>query len=275
MAEEASPEVECEPLAGPRLQHVAGEGLKLAQEDDEHLKDCDDHEQGDAGAHDRSRQERIDEPGQGMGIDHGVDGDLERDRGQQQERRRQQLDEEEQRDLAPERCDLAQDPAGHTAVVPGCLAHYSSRSPIASRAAAMPMAHSWSSRATSKTAAPPTMAAAAQAPLAAAAVQRTPTKKVETMPALDNLGQRRTRASCLPPPCSSTATRSRAEPSGPPRTSRSQRSYSPPRMTAAPPSRTAVSRELGAARPCSSARSRARASAAAAPRSGACPADAR
>src|SRR6266516_1213123 len=180
-----------------------------------------------------------------MGGDHAVDGDLERDRGQQQERCRKQVDEEEQGDLGPEGRYLAEDPAGHTAALPGRLAHDSSRGgPIASRAAAMPVAHSWNSRAASKIAAPPRMAAAAHAPLAAAAPKRAPTNKLESAPALDNLGQRRKRVSCRPPPCSSTATRSRAEPSGPPRSSRSQRSYSPPRMTGAPASLTAVSNDV-------------------------------
>jgi hypothetical protein len=96
----------------------------------------------------------------------------------------------------------------------------------------------------------PRAAQAGQARSIPAITERAINSARATRAGVDALGQVWNLASCFPPPCSSTAIRRRAAPSAPSRTSRSQRSKSPPRKTMAPfarmPASTAWSHSLGA-----------------------------
>jgi hypothetical protein len=105
------------------------------------LKGCNDKEQCEGGVDNGARHESVDQAGERLAADERADRERDWDRRQEQERRREQVDQEKQEDLRPERPDLTQDPTRQTLTVR--LAHDSSgRRPIASRAAATPVAHS-------------------------------------------------------------------------------------------------------------------------------------
>ena len=81
------------------------------------------------------------------------------------------------------------------------------------------------------------MTAAARAPFRNAATARLPSNRLSTMAMVEGLGHTRNLTNCRPMPCSSTAIRKRAAPTRLGRTSRSQRSNSPPGTTHAPSAR--------------------------------------
>src|SRR5439155_4884291 len=113
----------------------------------------------------------------------------------------------------------------------------------ARRITAVAEAQSWSVRRARSTAAAPSIVQAAQARSNAAPVERVANTRARATPPEEHRGSERNRTSCLPAPCSSMTMRNRLDPSIPPRTSRSQRSKSPPRRTGAPSARSRASRE--------------------------------
>ena len=98
-------------------------------------------------------------------------------------------------------------------------------------------------RSTSCVAIIPRRAAAITEPCRAMPSPRPNSKRIGANAHREQRGTSRTRANCLPSPCSSMTAVTRTEPNDPRASSKSHRSYAPPRMTRAPVARRAFSSE--------------------------------
>ena len=111
------------------------------------------------------------------------------------------------------------------------------------RTTAVAAAKSPTVRSTSCAASTPKSAAEATEPSRAVLTTKADSKKTEEIVHREQRGTNRNRANCLPSPCSSTTAANRTEPNDPRATSRSHRSYAPPRTTRAPVERRVASSE--------------------------------
>src|SRR2546422_11341 len=235
--------LEGQPLEHVLLQQVVGQILALLEQrghdqepdrDGQALTLRGDHALGQGGAH-RTRER--------MGAEHGVHDDLQGQWRDQRQRRGEQPDQQEEADVREIRARLEQQTAKERELgASRGIRHRSDpASATARRRPAMAKPQSLAIQTARAAAPPPTPSAAAGAPASAeptaASVRNAATA---TPPGAQRL-QSRIRTICRPCPCSSTAIRMRPAPNSPPRSSRSQRSKSPPRRTTPPDALSAAS----------------------------------